>query len=249
MDNTDTKPTEAGTTQPVENTGTETLKPTEAIHVPTVQAIQGTRDETHNATTDTLTQKFDLEKFWKEFPELLNKIDREENQDTVKESLTPELVAILIPALEAGVDLKDLKYFTLKFFRINGLGMIEVLTTINKIAINMCLQNAQKVGIIDIARNPLSAYDHFTAKLLDADARRCWAMNGRYHFGPPGEVLEEELGIAMMRMDLDEMVITQIAQIVFPDYASVIPELVRKNHHWWHTFQEIHRENVTGKKE
>ncbi len=219
--------------------------PEDATILPTIQQTKG---ETHEAVTDTVQEKFDLEKFWKELPELLNRIDREENQGTVTESLIPELEKLLTPALEAGIDSKDLKYFTLKFFKINKLGRNQVLTAISKTGINRCLQNAKKIGLVGTVRDPLSAYDDFTERLLTGE-KLCWMINNGSMGGSLSGFIEMELKNALMSMKMDDMIITQIAQIVFSDYASSIQQIVRKNRHWWHNFNRAHREQLTGKME
>ena len=149
MDTTDTTKTVDPTAEldtPKANPEPADSAPKPPENATALPAIQEASGETHGAVTDTVTEKFDPEKFWKEFEELLNKIDRGENQCTITESLIPELEKLVTQAMEGGVDSKDLKHFILKFFKINKLGRNQALTATSKIAINRCLQNEKKIG-------------------------------------------------------------------------------------------------------
>ncbi len=215
MDTTDT-PKAVDTTDTIDTDAAP--KPPEDTTI--LPAIQETNGETHEAVADTVQEKFDTEKFWKEFEEQLCEIDKEGNFNTVEESLIPKLQKSLIPALEAGVDSRDLRSFTLKFFKFNKLARNQVLTAISTAAITACLKNAQKEGLV---RDP-SVYADFTVSLLDIERCRLTA-NSRAGASDTSQRLHDELKrvINAKDMNTNPLIFIKIAQIVFPDYASVIP--------------------------
>ena len=181
--------------------------------LPTIQQASG---ETHSAVADAVTEKFDPEKFWKEFEEQLGWIDKENDFNTVEESLIPELQKSLMPAMEAGVDHRDLRSFTLKFFKFNQLARNQVLTAISTAAITACLK-------FELIRDP-SVYADFTVKLLEIEIHRFTANSGAGASDTAQRIHDElERVIEAKNTNMDPVIITKIAQIVFPDYASVIP--------------------------
>ena len=181
-------------------------------------------DTIDTEVTDTNSKEFDEEKFQDELSGLLGRINDEENYNTVTESLIPELERLVMPAIEAGTNVRTLKYAILR--RLRGDSKYQALTVISKIAITTYLKNAQKEGII---KEPL-LYGNFEARLLEAERCR-WKANDRYEDSNIDKILQFELERAIRSGDMDTGMITQIAQIVFPDYASIIPGIVARTYY------------------
>ena len=83
---------------PVVNEGTDasTQKPPEDPQV--LAEIKEPRTETRTAVKGAVTQRFDIEKFYGEFGEMLTRMEQESNLRTLADSLTPELERLLAPA-------------------------------------------------------------------------------------------------------------------------------------------------------
>ena len=99
-------------------------------------------DTIDTEVTDTNSEEFDEEKFQDELSGLLGRINDEENYNTVTESLIPELERLIMPAIEAGTNVRTLKYAILR--RLRGDSKYQALTVISKIAITTYLKMPKK---------------------------------------------------------------------------------------------------------
>jgi hypothetical protein len=235
------EPAEAGTAQPTESTDTTAPKPAEDAAV--LKTIQETSGETHEAIMDIGIWALDSEKFFEEFKKLLCRIEEEKDPRTVTESLIPELEEAVIYAMEEYVTLEAFQYGILGFFHNDEKKMRQVITAINKIGINLCIQEAQKEILPEASSAIITEphlYDRFVEKLLEAGTCH-WVGRNRNEKLEEGKAttiqkeaeencnaiqsLDSAMRQAFRKDSLHAIAVLRMAEIVFPDYIHLMQRI------------------------